>query len=440
MALEIDTQIIRLLDHWPEDNFSSSVIICNPTGVKSAKVLLKKVLAGGAEKITLITTDYLVFQSLRPTDGNTVTINASIVSWEKLLSTSNNQPENSAGELVLKRNDTKPLHNSINKGSNTKLIELFFGIPVFSSKRNIKSGENDIIYFIAKSKPEVRFLSQLLAQVGPKRFFAIGANDAGGKSFASTLKDMPIYLEKIQSKAKHSLWYGTLNGHVNSVNIDSEKLEYDLPCADQVVRVASFPGVFSTAHLDPGSELLIEVLEDIFAERGRPWESIVDIGCGSGVLSISLCIKGMVLKKVSLTDCSYLALASSYFNFNRLFVKKNSIENRKNHNGKSGDFDCVPWRIMPSDSGEGLEIEEAPDLVISNPPFHRGKRQDTEIFARIARNAYDMLCLGGEFIFVANSFLKYYPVVEQIFGNSKTLKRNRSYSVYRSIVQKKKVK
>ncbi len=66
------------------------------------------------------------------------------------------------------------------------------------------------------------------------------------------------------------------------------------------------------------------------------------------------------------------------------------------------------------------------DLVVTNPPFHLGGIQTTQIAERLIREAAQVLRPRGRFYLVANRFLKYEPtmracfkLVEEVSGNTR---------------------
>ena len=73
------------------------------------------------------------------------------------------------------------------------------------------------------------------------------------------------------------------------------------------------------------------------------------------------------------------------------------------------------------------------DLIISNPPFHQGVRTNYEVTERFLAQSRQLLRPGGELRVVANSFLRYQPIIEQVYGHCQTLLVRDGFSVYRAV-------
>jgi 16S rRNA (guanine1207-N2)-methyltransferase len=78
------------------------------------------------------------------------------------------------------------------------------------------------------------------------------------------------------------------------------------------------------------------------------------------------------------------------------------------------------------------------DFVISNPPFHQGVKTHygaTEQFlAEIKQHLTSKACIT----IVANSFLKYLPIMEKAIGKTKTLAIKQGFAVYQCYLNGKK--
>ncbi len=106
-------------------------------------------------------------------------------------------------------------------------------------------------------------------------------------------------------------------------------------------------GVFSKDGLDFGTRLLLENIP--LSEVGN---SILDVGCGYGVIGIVL---GKVAKaKVTMVDVNRRALHLAKMN-----AKKNV------------DFDV---NILESDAYQGIDPNLKFDTIITNPPIRAGKK------------------------------------------------------------------
>ena len=78
----------------------------------------------------------------------------------------------------------------------------------------------------------------------------------------------------------------------------------------------------------------------------------------------------------------------------------------------------------------GVRTEAHPvDLVVSNPPFHRGAAKDSAAAFEIVDGASAALAPGGELRLVFNAHLPYLPYARRVVGPTRILARTRDYLV-----------
>lgn len=237
----------------------------------------------------------------------------------------------------------------------------------------------------------------------------IGQNDAGIKSAKKTLERL-VGSITYSDAARHSALYiaqKTVTQH--AFNLETWWQTYTVPAleADTAgLTIYSLPGVFSHGKLDEGTGLLLESL------RAEPLggKTLLDWGCGSGAVGASL---GRMLPAahVDLIDTNALALEAA-----RKTVAANKLGN------------C---RVFASHI-----FSEAPGLydhIIANPPFHKGHDTfyaDTE---RFLTESAEHLSPHGHLRVVANSFLRYEPLLEERFGYVKTLVKTPKYKILEAV-------
>lgn len=168
-------------------------------------------------------------------------------------------------------------------------------------------------------------------------------------------------------------------------------------------------GVFSKNDLDKGSELLIKELLPI-----NLGENILDIGCGIGVIGLTLAYFTPTLK-VCLTDVNTRALGLCSANAISLKLSQRVT-------------------ILQSDVYE--KIEGKFTSIVSNPPIRAGKKVTYEIY----RGALEHLIDSGSLYIVirknqgAPSVMSY---LEELFGNVALLAREKGYYVLKATKQVK---
>ena len=151
-----------------------------------------------------------------------------------------------------------------------------------------------------------------------------------------------------------------------------------------------------------GSALLLEHLD------GLPSGHILDFGCGAGVLGAAL-KRRYPDSQITLLDVDAFAVESS-----RLTLAANGLEAEV----ISGDgIDAAPTGLS---------------AILSNPPFHQGVHTHYQATEHLLRQAARHLAKQGELRLVANSFLKYPPLIDQHLGTCHTLIDAKGFRIYRA--------
>mgnify|MGYP002040794593 FL=1 len=84
-------------------------------------------------------------------------------------------------------------------------------------------------------------------------------------------------------------------------------------------------------------------------------------------------------------------------------------------------------------TGDG--IDAAPmglNGILTNPPFHTGVHTDYQATENLLRKAAKHLQKGGELRVVANSFLRYQPLIEEHLGPCAIKAEGQGFRIYRA--------
>lgn len=164
-------------------------------------------------------------------------------------------------------------------------------------------------------------------------------------------------------------------------------------------------GVFSSTEIDDATQLLLEAAEI------QPNTNILDLGCGIGVIGISI-KKAEPTCNVTLSDVNKRALKVS---------KENAEKNK------------VTVDVIESDCYTAFAEKEQKefDLIITNPPHHAGR----ELVYKMITEAPQYLKKGGFLQLVAKhnkggKMLQ--KKMEEVFGNAEIITRQSGFCVYRS--------
>jgi 16S rRNA (guanine1207-N2)-methyltransferase len=174
---------------------------------------------------------------------------------------------------------------------------------------------------------------------------------------------------------------------------------YNLDISGQNLIVKSLPGVFSHGQFDVGSKLLLDTLPTLTGK-------VLDFGCGAGVIGAALALKNPDIE-IEMCDINAFAIASTTET-----LKANQLTGR------------VFASDIYSDTGDDYHF------IVSNPPFHSGLDTSYSATETLLAKAPRQMNKKGELYIVANSFLKYPPIIEQAFGQCDTVNKTSKFAIY----------
>jgi 16S rRNA (guanine1207-N2)-methyltransferase len=173
------------------------------------------------------------------------------------------------------------------------------------------------------------------------------------------------------------------------------------------LTVCAHGGVFAGTGIDVGTRVLLDVLHRLPDDA----VDVVDLGSGNGVLAVGA---ARVLPRAHVlgTDVSAAAVASTLATAEA--------------NGVSDSVDAVR-----TDGLEGVAPGSL-DLVVCNPPFHRGTALDRSTSPHLFAEVGAALRPGGELWTVWNSHLPYLPMLRARVGSTSVGAQTPRFTVTRS--------
>ena len=177
--------------------------------------------------------------------------------------------------------------------------------------------------------------------------------------------------------------------------------------ADLGLTVCAHGAAFAGAAVDLGTRFLLG-LQDAFPRA----QSVADLGCGTGLLAVAAA-RALPEATVLALDDSWAAVSSTTATARANGVA-DRVEVRRTHLMRG-----VPDRSI--------------DLVLCNPPFHRGNTRDSAVAFEMIAEAGRTLRPGGELWLVYNSHLPYLRALRRLVGRTTVAAQDAHYTVTRSL-------
>ena len=195
-------------------------------------------------------------------------------------------------------------------------------------------------------------------------------------------------------------------GHyfINDPNLKSNKKQIKYTFLGKELTFTTDNGVFSKDRVDYGTNVLLNSLEDLSSIK-----TVLDVGCGVGVIGISIASKYNHLN-VDMVDVNEKAVSLTNEN-----IKYNKLNN----------CCCFVSDVYST-------VDNKYDMIISNPPIRAGK----VIVHKIAEEAKLHLNQKGFFYAVvqkkqgADSFKK---KLEEVYGNVEIVNKDSGYIIFKAI-------
>lgn len=174
------------------------------------------------------------------------------------------------------------------------------------------------------------------------------------------------------------------------------------------LEITNHAAVFSREKLDIGTRLFLENLP-----VGEQYKTIVDLGCGNGIVGLLAAIKNPEAKLV-FTDESYMAVESSIDNFMSVFGETREAE------------------FLQTDCLYGVP-DNSVSLILCNPPFHQSNAINDNIAWQMFTESKAALEDKGELWVIGNRHLAYHAKLKHLFGGCEVVASNKKFTLLKAI-------
>lgn len=311
----------------------------------------------------------------------------------------------------------------------TNRYEIYQAVESFQ-KPNVKAYFNDFdfsllnshydifAYRISKEKLIVHHSlnSMLEHSLTGTRILLAGEKNEGIKTYVKNLSKQDLttgsleklgnnYYADLTIKPSISINKGRIEAF-NTQNYATVRAIESLTLNNKTYKIYSKPGTYGWKKIDQGSVLLCEKF--IAEENDNKHSNIqmIDLGCGSGLLSLAAHSLG--IQHIVATDNNASAVASTKTTF-----KENNIS------GEVIAGNCAN------------NIDQKFDLLLCNPPFHKGFDTNNTLTKHFVCAAKRLLKPSGKAYFVTNSFIGIEKIAEKYFNRIETLENNTRFKVLR---------
>ncbi|MGJ8680414.1 methyltransferase [Paraglaciecola sp.] len=176
-------------------------------------------------------------------------------------------------------------------------------------------------------------------------------------------------------------------------------------------EISNLANVFARQQLDIGARFMLQHFSKFPALENK---TVLDLGCGNGVLGLHLLAKNPNTKLI-FVDESHMAVTSAKHNIQR------NLPDVVNNCEFIVD-NCLDNFAQKSASKEV-------DLVMCNPPFHQQNTITDHIAWQMFKDSKACLAKGGQLFVIGNRHLDYPAKLKRLFGNVSVVARDKKFSI-----------
>ena len=264
----------------------------------------------------------------------------------------------------------------------------------------------NVLLVLPREKDRLKMWLHWCASVLPPhgKMWLAGENRAGIKSARQYLDMFFGHSERLDNARHCGLFEARNPDPANAFDRRDYITRWRASFETHELSLCSYPGVFSHGKLDPGTQLLLENLATV-PVSGK----VLDFGCGAGVIGIFLKARNPAID-LTMLDSNALALESAQ---------------------RSLELNGCHAEVLAGDGFSGVTGKF--DLVISNPPFHRGHLAEPGLSVNLLDPVRNFLNSSGQLLMVANRHLPYRRWLDKAFEGHRVLAANSQFHVLHAV-------
>ena len=228
-------------------------------------------------------------------------------------------------------------------------------------------------------------------------FYLGGERHRGVESYRRRVADVFGEAVRLRQVGRRRVYRATKSGPPGVPPVDVCQ-DIGVSFGGDSVSFCTRAGVFSRDHIDPGSQLLLEVAR---IDRGQ---TVLDVGCGYGALGVLLARCGA---SVTMTDVDVRATRCA---------------------AENADLADVRAEVHTADLYDAV-VGRSFDAVVANPPFHAGHTFAQPFILGARRH----LRPGGRVWLVVMRSEPYRKLLQDHFGNGETVAEMAGYTVLSAV-------
>lgn len=261
---------------------------------------------------------------------------------------------------------------------------------------------DQLVYRVSKERPLVNHVIREAFRVlkNGGQLHLAGEKGDGIKTYIE--KGSKFFGQKVPARKHGSFYVASIEKKTNDADAKCLKAldDKDYPNLRVMGEINgkdfySKPGQFGWSKFDRGSELLIEVADQYLQSRKSQPQSLLDLGCGYGYLTLNS-YRWASIETRTATDNNAAALLS---------IQKNAEQQ------------AHPVTVIADDCG--ASINDTFDLILCNPPFHQGFDVEGDLTTEFLKRIRSALAKGGVALVVVNMFIPVERKAVDLFNKKK---------------------